>query len=93
MTKTLLDELKAACHAQPSASDVDRVAEGESVWLAGTLVAHAAGDRHFDGVAALLAALGEAPAFASVLVKGSRFMRMEQVVAALAGDTGGSRAH
>lgn len=35
MTKTLLDELKAACHAQPSASDVDRVAEGESVWLAG----------------------------------------------------------
>ena len=65
----------------------------ESVWLAGTLVAHAAGDRHFDGVAALLAALGEAPAFASVLVKGSRFMRMEQVVAALAGDTGGSRAH
>jgi len=34
VTKPLLDELKAAC-AQPSASDVDKVAEGESVWLAG----------------------------------------------------------
>jgi hypothetical protein len=35
MTKTLLEELKAACQAQPSASDAERVAEGESVWLAG----------------------------------------------------------
>ena len=35
MTKTLLDELKAACQAQPSASDAEKVAEGESVWLAG----------------------------------------------------------
>jgi hypothetical protein len=35
VTKTLLDELKAACQAQPSAGDADRVAEGESVWLAG----------------------------------------------------------
>ena len=31
----------------------------------------------------LIAALGAAPAYASVLVKGSRFMRMERVVAAL----------
>jgi len=35
MTKTLLEELKAACQAQASASDAERVAEGESVWLAG----------------------------------------------------------
>ena len=41
----------------------------------------------------LLAALGDAPASASVLVKGSRFMRMEQVVAALAGETEGRNAH
>jgi hypothetical protein len=35
MTKNLLDDLKAACQAQPSAGDAERVAEGESVWLAG----------------------------------------------------------
>jgi UDP-N-acetylmuramyl pentapeptide synthase len=68
----------------------------ESLWLAGTLTRHAAaafaGSRHFDSVAALLAALPQAPAFASVLVKGSRFMRMEQVVAALMGG-GGNDAH
>ena len=58
----------------------------ETVWCAGSLAMHAAqaaGGRHFDTVAALVAALAEAPAFASVLVKGSRFMKMEQVVAAL----------
>lgn len=64
----------------------------ETVWCAGALAAHAAsaaGGRHFDTVAQLLAALPQAPAFASVLVKGSRFMKMEQVVAALqaAGNT------
>ncbi|HKX94911.1 MAG TPA: UDP-N-acetylmuramoyl-tripeptide--D-alanyl-D-alanine ligase [Methylibium sp.] len=41
----------------------------------------------FDNAAAIVAALGpkaeQAPACASVLVKGSRFMKMEQVVAAL----------
>ncbi|WP_375140986.1 UDP-N-acetylmuramoyl-tripeptide--D-alanyl-D-alanine ligase [Ideonella alba] len=58
----------------------------ESVWCAGTLAAdaaRAAGGRHFADVPQLLAALNEAPAFASVLVKGSRFMQMERVVAAL----------
>ena len=47
------------------------------------LCAHAAAGRHFDTVAALLQALDEAPPAASVLVKGSRFMQMEQVVQAL----------
>ncbi len=55
----------------------------ETVWTAGTLSAHAQATRHFADVPALLAALPEAPAAASVLVKGSRFMAMERVVKAL----------
>lgn len=59
----------------------------EMLWAAGAMSADAAaafsGARHFDTVAELLATLGEAPACASVVVKGSRFMKMEQVVAAL----------
>ncbi len=39
--------------------------------------------RHFDTTDALLAALPQAPACASAVVKGSRFMRMDRVVAAL----------
>lgn len=60
----------------------------EHMWSAGTLAAHAQATRHFDDVPALLAALGEAPAVASVLVKGSRFMAMERVVAALKAQAG-----
>jgi UDP-N-acetylmuramoyl-tripeptide--D-alanyl-D-alanine ligase len=48
------------------------------------------GARHFENVAALIAALGEAPACNAVVVKGSRFMKMEQVVAALT--AGGAHA-
>ena len=55
----------------------------EQVWAVGALCAHAGAHRHFDSVAALLAALPSAPDAASVLVKGSRFMKMEQVVKAL----------
>ncbi len=59
----------------------------ESLWTAGVLSTHTSaafhGARHFDDVATLLAALPRAPACASVLVKGSRFMKMEQVVAQL----------
>jgi UDP-N-acetylmuramoyl-tripeptide--D-alanyl-D-alanine ligase len=62
----------------------------ETVWCAGALMRHAAfpdgvatGARHFATVDDLLAALDEAPPFASVLVKGSRFMRMERVIEAL----------
>jgi UDP-N-acetylmuramoyl-tripeptide--D-alanyl-D-alanine ligase len=56
----------------------------EQVWAAGSLSVHAAPDRHFGSVAALLEALPEGRGrYASVLVKGSRFMKMEQVVRAL----------
>ncbi|MFY9514266.1 MAG: cyanophycin synthetase, partial [Rubrivivax sp.] len=55
----------------------------ETVWTAGSLSAHLLATRHFSDAAAVVAALHEAPAAASVLVKGSRFMKMEQVVSAL----------
>ena len=55
----------------------------EAVWAAGPLSVHLGATRHFDDTAALLAALPQAPQAASVLVKGSRFMKMEQVVQAL----------
>ncbi|WP_374675669.1 UDP-N-acetylmuramoyl-tripeptide--D-alanyl-D-alanine ligase [Ideonella sp.] len=76
----------------------------ETVWCVGALMRHAAlpdgvatGARHFDSVDDLLAALAEdeAPPFSSVLVKGSRFMRMERVVQALQaqGQAGGGNPH
>jgi UDP-N-acetylmuramoyl-tripeptide--D-alanyl-D-alanine ligase len=55
----------------------------ETVWTAGKLSVHAGASRHFANVPSLIAALAEAPAAASVLVKGSRFMAMERVVQAL----------
>ena len=58
----------------------------EQVWAVGALCAHLGAHRHFKHMAELLAALPAAlkdsPA-QSVLVKGSRFMKMEQVVKAL----------
>ena len=74
----------------------------EHLWTAGELCAHAAqaygpSARHFNNAADIVAALskpGAAPAVGSVLVKGSRFMKMEQVVAVLApaASTGGAHA-
>jgi len=66
-----------------------------ALWCAGELCVHAAQAygptaRHFADVPALVAALGEAPAAASALVKGSRFMRMERVVQTLAQAGGGA---
>lgn len=68
-------------HAEVGAA---AIAKGiEAVWTAGALTVHAQATRHFDDVPALLAALDQAPAAASILVKGSRFMKMERVVQAL----------
>jgi UDP-N-acetylmuramoyl-tripeptide--D-alanyl-D-alanine ligase len=57
----------------------------ECFWAAGPLAAHAGAQRHFATTAALAAAVAtsDAPTARSVLVKGSRFMKMEQVVQAL----------
>ena len=64
-------------------------------WTAGSAArdaatAYGANARAFDNTAALIAALQEQPDAAQTLVKGSRFMKMEQVVAAL--QSGGSHA-
>ena len=65
----------------------------ETLWAAGAesanTVAEFAGARAFASVEDLIAALAAAPAYASVLVKGSRFMRMERVVAALVDEPAG----
>ena len=59
----------------------------DALWTLGSASTHAAaafnGARHFDTMSALIAALPQAPAFNAVVVKGSRFMKMEQVVAAM----------
>jgi UDP-N-acetylmuramoyl-tripeptide--D-alanyl-D-alanine ligase len=69
-------------HAEVGAAA--RAAGIEHFWATGKLCAQAGADRHFDTVADLLSAVKDAPPHAaSVLVKGSRFMKMEQVVQAL----------
>jgi UDP-N-acetylmuramoyl-tripeptide--D-alanyl-D-alanine ligase len=60
----------------------------DQFWCAGALCAHAAAAfgsaaRHFADVPAMVDALRELPAAHAVLVKGSRFMKMERVVIAL----------
>ncbi len=80
-----------AFHAEVGAHA--RVRGIETVWCVGELMRHAAAAanaRHFGTVAELLAALDETPPYSTVLVKGSRFMKMEQVVAAL--QAGGAHA-
>jgi UDP-N-acetylmuramoyl-tripeptide--D-alanyl-D-alanine ligase len=60
----------------------------EQLWTVGALCVHAAGAygaaaRHFDSVDAMIAALAQAGAVRSALVKGSKFMHMPRVVQAL----------
>jgi UDP-N-acetylmuramoyl-tripeptide--D-alanyl-D-alanine ligase len=75
----------AALHAEVGEQVAQRGIE--QLWCCGELMRHAAracpGARHFETVEDLLAQLPQAlTAAASVLVKGSRFMRMERVVQA-----------
>jgi UDP-N-acetylmuramoyl-tripeptide--D-alanyl-D-alanine ligase len=55
----------------------------EHVWAVGALCAHTKATRHFGTVRDALHAMADAPNAASVLIKGSRFMKMEQLVQAL----------
>jgi UDP-N-acetylmuramoyl-tripeptide--D-alanyl-D-alanine ligase len=68
----------------------------DALWTAGNASTHAAaafsGARHFDDVASLIAALPQSPACVSVVVKGSRFMKMERVVAAMSDSFGAPAA-
>ena len=75
-----------ACHAE--VGEFARASGIEHFWTAGAMCRHAAlayGNtaRQFDDATALIHALPEAPRCAAVLVKGSKFMRMPTVVAAL----------
>ncbi|MFN3861519.1 MAG: UDP-N-acetylmuramoyl-tripeptide--D-alanyl-D-alanine ligase [Roseateles sp.] len=65
------------------------------LWTAGTAARDAAAAygpaaRAFDTTAALIAALNEQPDAAQILVKGSRFMKMEHVVSALQNNNTGA---
>ena len=73
-------------HAEVGAYAAERGIE--AFYTLGDLCAHAAqafgAARHFDNMAALLDAVrAQAPKVQSIVVKGSRFMKMEQVVEAL----------
>jgi UDP-N-acetylmuramoyl-tripeptide--D-alanyl-D-alanine ligase len=75
-----------AFHAEVGAYAAERGIE--HFWSAGAACADAAraygpAARHFPTVAELLAALTPQPDAQNILVKGSRFMKMEQVVSAL----------
>ena len=71
----------------------------ESLYAIGELTAHTvaafgAGARHFATIEELIAAARAAAVRgATLLVKGSRFMRMERVVAALTGESRSAEAH
>jgi len=73
----------------------------QALWTAGTAAADSAAAygpaaRHFKTTAEMVAAVSEAsdrPLAHNVLVKGSRFMQMEKVVAALQANTQGGANH
>jgi UDP-N-acetylmuramoyl-tripeptide--D-alanyl-D-alanine ligase len=69
----------------------------QTLWTVGELSWHAAqafpGARHFASVPLLLQALPQAPECRAIVVKGSRFMKTEQIVAALMGDERAGGAH
>ena len=98
----LAQEGPARARGEAGACAYARAAGIHQLWTAGDLCIHAAtafgaGARHFSDAPAVIAALADAPVCASVLVKGSKFMHMPTVVAALqqraaATQTGGTHA-
>ena len=68
----------------------------QSLWAVGPLSAYTAaafrGARHFETLADVVKAVPQAPECKAVVVKGSRFMKMEQFVAALVASGGKRRA-
>ena len=83
-----------AYHSEVGAYAVQRGIE--ALWTVGELSRQTAaafpGARHFAQVDEVLAALADAPQCASTLVKGSRFMKTERIVAAMLGSEGRSHA-
>ena len=82
------DLAHVAQHQQARAGQHAQACGIEQLFALGAQCAHAAaafaGARHFDNMAQLQAALqAQLPTLGSVLVKGSRFMKMEQVLDAL----------
>ncbi|HEY4066767.1 MAG TPA: UDP-N-acetylmuramoyl-tripeptide--D-alanyl-D-alanine ligase [Burkholderiaceae bacterium] len=63
----------------------------DALWTVGSASAYATAafgrGHHYEALGALINALPLAPLFNAVVVKGSRFMKMEQVVAALVAET------
>jgi UDP-N-acetylmuramoyl-tripeptide--D-alanyl-D-alanine ligase len=85
-----------AFHAEVGAHA--RVQAIASLWCAGPLSVEAArafgaGARHFDTVEAMIDALVDGPDCGALLVKGSRFMRMERVVQALRAASNAEASH
>ena len=84
--------------ARPSTTRVGRHAAArgiETVWTFGVqseAVSRACAGRHFTQMQALLDTLARGPAAGSVLVKGSRSMKMERVVSAFTHTPGGLHA-
>jgi UDP-N-acetylmuramoyl-tripeptide--D-alanyl-D-alanine ligase len=91
-----LGEHAAACHAEIGA--YARAAGIERLYALGELSLHTvqafgAGAQHFAALEALLAAAkAELASGATLLVKGSRFMKMERVVQAFAAERAGQAA-
>jgi len=79
-------EYHAEIGAYAKAQGIERLCSMGSA-MRDAALAYGPGAEHFDAIEALIGAVRMAPSEASLLVKGSRFMRMERVVGALTGES------